>query len=382
MLHITIVCGTRPEAIKLVPVYFELKKIAGVEVKFVSTGQHTTMLTQVLRFFGVKPDAQLKVMKPNQTLSGLTATLTQQMDRYLIENRNSCDAIVVQGDTTTAFVASLIGFYHKKKVIHVEAGLRTADKFNPFPEEVNRRLISRVADLHFAPTDASYDELLKEGCTNVYRVGNTVIDSLLMCVEKIKRKTKSYNKKYNFLDGYKKQILITCHRRETFGGPLLQICAAIKELAALYPGFAFVYPVHFNPNVRNVVFEELSNLKNVFLIDPVSYDEMVYLLKNAYLILTDSGGIQEEAPSLHKPLIILREETERMEGVTAGCALLAGIQKEAILSAARSVIEDEKVYHAMTSVPNPYGDGHAAEYIAKQIDQMNREGFFHAEKNG
>lgn len=353
----------------MVPVFFELKKSRHINVKFISTGQHTSMFVQVLDFFGLKPDIELNVMQPNQSLSELTAALSLRLDELF--KKEKCDTIIVQGDTTTAFVASLIAFYNNIKVAHVEAGLRTSTKGIPFPEEMNRRLISKIADHHFAPTQSAYNVLKSESIENIHLVGNTVIDSLFLCLKKNKEDIKTYTEKYDFLKNFSRSILITCHRRESFGAGILQICLAIKKLAKNYPDFVFIYPVHYNPNVQDAVYAELGKIENIRLIDPVPYNELVYLINECYLVMTDSGGIQEEAPSLNKPVVVLREETERTEGVDAGCAVLAGVQTENILRITKEIIEDKKLYERMANVENPYGDGRASQRIANIIEKRN-----------
>lgn len=364
---IAIICGTRPEAIKLIPLFFELKK-NGFAVDFVSTGQHKRMLRQILNFFGVKPDVDMNVMRPNQSLSQLTSFVTKKMNKLLEEKHY--DVIIVQGDTTTAFATALVGFYHKKYIIHLEAGLRTFSKYFPFPEEMNRKLITQLTDLYFAPTDESKNNLVKEGCKNVYQVGNTVIDSLYLCLEKVFANKLKYEKAFRFVSNYERLILITCHRRESFGKGIKDICEAIKLLARQYSNYVFVYPVHYNPNVTGPVFELLSNIQNIRLIEPLPYDQLVYLMSKSHLILTDSGGIQEEAPSLNVPVIVLRNETERMEGVHAGCSVLAGNTKNKILQITQNILSNPTVYKKMAGVNNPYGDGKSSERIIKILRKV------------
>jgi UDP-N-acetylglucosamine 2-epimerase (non-hydrolysing) len=363
--RVLIICGTRPEAIKLVPVYLILRNEATFEVKFISTGQHKSMLKQILDFYEITPDIDLDVMKPNQTLSQLTASVINKM--HDLFNENQCDIVIVQGDTTTAFATALGAFYHKKFIVHVEAGLRTHSKYFPFPEEINRKLITQLADLHLAPTDDSKENLIREGCKNVHNVGNTVIDSLKLCLERILDNVKPYNDKFSYLNDSQKVILVTCHRRESFGQGIEEICDALKDLAKKYQNFVFVYPVHYNPNVTGPVFELLSNIDNIKLIEPLPYDELIYLMSRSFLILTDSGGIQEEAPSLNIPVVVLRNETERMEGVLAGCSILAGNNKERIIEITENIIDDEAQYMRMSEVTNPYGDGKSSERIKELL---------------
>jgi UDP-N-acetylglucosamine 2-epimerase (non-hydrolysing) len=362
--RIAIVLGTRPEAIKLIPVYLEFRK-TNADVCLVSTGQHQSMLEQIFNFFDVKPDLCLDVMLPSQTLAGLTARLTETLQKCFTEHH--FDIVVVQGDTTTAMVASLVSFYNGIKVAHVEAGLRTYHKFSPFPEEINRQIIGRIADFHFAPTQRAADILIKEGLDHVYCVGNTVIDSLLLCLEKVRNNEAVYQQQFDMIHRFQKLILITGHRRENFGEGFEQICAAIKELAALYPNFLFYYPVHLNPNVKQKVYTLLSGLPNVFLGNPLPYDELVFLMSQSFLILTDSGGIQEEAPTLNVPLLVMRDTTERSEGIDAGCALLVGTSTENIVAAFTRLVEYPEKYRKMVKAENPYGDGSSSERIVREL---------------
>jgi UDP-N-acetylglucosamine 2-epimerase (non-hydrolysing) len=362
---IAIVLGTRPEAIKLIPVYKQLQ-MHFPAVALVSTGQHQTMLEQIFTFFDVRPDLSLDVMQPNQSLGGLTARLSDMLTPLFREQQY--DLVIVQGDTTTAMVASLMAFYQHIPVAHVEAGLRTYNKFSPFPEEVNRQIIGRIADFHFAPTQKAADILIKEGLNHVYCVGNTVIDSLLLCLEKVRNNEAVYRQQFDMIHRFQKLVLITGHRRENFGEGFEGICAAIKELAALYPNFLFYYPVHLNPNVKEKVYALLSGLSNVFLGNPLPYDELVYLMSRSFIILTDSGGIQEEAPSLNVPLLVMRNTTERPEGIDAGCSVLVGTDKARIVSTFRELVEDQHTYIKMARAGNPYGDGRTASRIASILN--------------
>ena len=360
-MKISIIFGTRPEAIKLAPVILELKKYQEFEVNVCVTAQHREMLDQVLEVFDIKPEVDLNIMKANQTLSGLTSQAIKLLDEYLSEYKP--DIILVQGDTTTVFAASLAAFYHKIKIGHVEAGLRTWNKFSPFPEEINRVLTTKIADLHFAPTSLSKKNLLKEGvCEDqIFVTGNTVIDALLIAREKIKSKNSIPGLPDNFLkEKDNKVILITGHRRENFGEGFENICHAIADLAREFKDYCFIYPVHLNPNVRKPVFEILSKRENIFLIDPLNYLPFIFLMDKAKLILTDSGGVQEEAPSLGKPVLVMRDTTERPEGVDAGTVKVVGTNKQAIIDATKTLLTNKSEYSKMANAVNPYGDGFSA----------------------
>lgn len=356
-----IVLGTRPEAIKLIPVYRELKE-RGADVHLISTGQHGSMLGQIFQFFEITPDVSLEVMMHDQTLSGLTARLTNTLQECF--DSGKYEVVIVQGDTTTAMVASLVAYYNRLLVAHVEAGLRTYNKYSPFPEEINRQIIGRIADFHFAPTKFAESILKKEQINGSYQVGNTVIDSLLFCLDKVQRQQECYKEKFSFLSRYERLILITGHRRESFGKGFDEICKAIKELSQLYPHILFYYPVHLNPNVKNKVYNILADISNVYLDQPLPYDELVYLMSRSYIILTDSGGIQEEAPSLHVPVLVMRETTERPEGIEAGCSKLVGTNRKRIIESFRELMNMGEKYNQMAGAVNPYGDGKSAQRIA------------------
>jgi UDP-N-acetylglucosamine 2-epimerase (non-hydrolysing) len=274
---------------------------------------------------------------------------------------------MVQGDTTTAMTASLVAFYNRTKVAHVEAGLRTYDKFSPFPEEVNRQIISRIADYNFAPTQKALNVLKDEGIKNNYMVGNTVIDSLDLCLKKVRSNKKMYEEKFRVISGYSKLVLITGHRRENFGQGFDEICSAIRQLSFNYPDFLFYYPVHLNPNVKDKVVSYLRDLSNVVLDEPLPYDQLIYLMSRSFIILTDSGGIQEEGPSLNVPILVMRDTTERPEGIENGCSVLVGTSAEKIMSEFNSLVNNEGRYIRMSQAPNPYGDGRASEYIAEVL---------------
>lgn len=363
-LKILIAIGTRPEAIKLAPLVRELEGHPGVEVEVCATAQHRQMLDQALALFGIVPAYDLDLMAPDQTLSALTARIVSRFDDVLREA--APDIVVVQGDTTTTFACALAAFYRRIQVAHVEAGLRTGNRFSPFPEEINRRLTSTLADWHFAPTERSRAALLAEGYPpeTVHVVGNTVIDALLLTRDKVRADSAGHAARFAFLPGDARMVLVTCHRRENFGGGLENICEAIAVLARAYPDTHFVYPVHLNPNVQGPVNARLGGLANVHLIEPQDYQSFIWLMDRAHIVLTDSGGVQEEAPSLGTPVIVMRDTTEREEAIEAGTALLVGSDAAAIVAAARHLLDDDRAWQAMASVANPFGDGHSCARIA------------------
>jgi UDP-N-acetylglucosamine 2-epimerase (non-hydrolysing) len=354
---VLVVYGTRPEAIKMAPVIEALRRRPrAFAVRVCTTGQHREMLDQVQDLFGLTPDLDLQLMQPDQTLNSLSAAALSALDRVLAAE--TPDWLLVQGDTTTAMTAGLAAFHRGVKVGHVEAGLRTGDLRHPFPEEANRRIIDLLADALFAPTGRSRDALLAEGTDSakIHVVGNTVIDALQTLAGQ---------------DGFssgespgRPEVLVTVHRRESFGGPIREIFAALRRLAEAFPGVGFVYPVHRNPNVRVPAFEILGGLPNLELCEPLDYRELVRRLERCRLVLTDSGGIQEEAPTFGKPVLVLRETTERPEGVDAGVARLVGADRERIFDEAARLLRSEEAWQAMARAVNPYGDGHAAERIA------------------
>ena len=368
MIKVLFIFGTRPEAIKLAPVIKRLKNNNKFKTKVCVTAQHREMLDQVLEFFNINADYDLNIMTDNQSLFDITASCVEKLEPVL---RNSDpDLVIVQGDTTTAFISALAGFYLKKKVAHVEAGLRSFNKYSPFPEEINRVLISHLADIHFAPTRKAKENLLREGIKdNIYIVGNTVIDALFMAVDIVRDdRNKKYYAHFKEIDLNKKLILVTGHRRESFGEPFKNICYALKEIASNFCDVVeIVYPVHLNPNVRKPVFEILDGIENIHLIEPLPYDYLVWLMDKSYLILTDSGGIQEEAPSLNKPVLVMRNVTERTEGIEAGTAKLVGTDKSVIVDTVSKLLLDENSYKSMSVAENPYGDGKSSERIEKII---------------
>ncbi len=367
---IAVIFGTRPEAIKLCPVVLALKADPAFECKVCVTGQHREMLHQVLDVFGVKPDKDLALMRPNQTLGGLTSRAIAAIDEYLANEKP--DVVMVQGDTTTVLCGALAAFYHHIPVAHVEAGLRTWNMESPWPEEANRVLTTRLAKWHFCPTENNKANLLKEGVPekDIFVTGNTVIDALLMAKEMVRKNPP-------FIDGLPsdlmesgdRMVLITGHRRENFGKGFENICTAIRNLAERFPDVHFVYPVHLNPNVHEPVERILGAChgKNVHLIAPQSYLPFVALMNRAYLILTDSGGVQEEAPSLGKPVLVMRDTTERPEAVDAGTVKIVGISREPIEKEASTLLEDGIAYSKMAAAVNPYGDGLAVRRICEAL---------------
>ena len=368
MKKILIVFGTRPEAIKMAPLVKEFKKSSEVETKVAVTGQHREMLDQVLDFFEIIPDYDLSLMKPNQNLYNLTGEVINGMKPILEEFKP--DYVFVHGDTTTTMAAGIAGFYAGAKVCHVEAGLRTHNMLSPFPEEMNRQLAGRVSTYHFAPTEKSQSNLLQENVeqNKILVTGNTVIDALF---ESSKRVETLENDEVKLLretlDLSKRVILVTGHRRENHGQGFINICTALKEIALKNPDVEIVYPVHLNPNVLKPVNELLGDVSNIHLVAPLSYPSFVWMMNQSYMIITDSGGVQEEAPSLGKPVLVMRDTTERPEAVEAGTVILVGTDKNKIVDEALSLLNDNERYASMSALHNPYGDGKACERIVKFI---------------
>jgi UDP-N-acetylglucosamine 2-epimerase (non-hydrolysing) len=362
------VFGTRPEAIKMAPLVNELRRSPDhFNVRVCVTAQHRQMLDQVLSIFGIEPEIDLDLMKPAQDLTDITAGVLTGLRDVLWSERP--DMILVQGDTTTTFAASVAGFYARIPVGHVEAGLRTYNRFAPWPEEMNRVLTSAVADLHFAPTNISRDNLLREHvpADRIHVTGNTVIDALFAASRYIEEREdlrSGIEKQFDFLDPSRRLVLVTGHRRENFGSGFESICEALAELTRRNPSIEVLYPVHLNPNVQEPVRRILGDVERVHLIAPVDYLPIVYLMKRAFLILTDSGGIQEEAPSLGKPVLVMRDTTERPEAVTAGTVRLVGTDRSRIVEEAERLLNDPAHYEAMSRAHNPYGDGQACARIA------------------
>lgn len=369
---ILIVFGTRPEAIKMAPLVTRLKQDKRFEVKVCVTAQHREMLDQVLNVFDIKPDYDLDLMKKGQSLNNITAKIVTEIKPIL--DSFLPDVVLVHGDTATTFSTSLACYYQKIKIAHIEAGLRTGDLFSPWPEEANRRLTSVLANYHFAPTDVSKSNLLREAIdkNDIYVVGNTVIDALRLATTKIdstpalQRKLNSY---FSFIDVWKKIILVTGHRRENFGIGFEQICDALRHIALQYPNCQIVYPVHLNPNVREPVERLLSSIDNISLIEPLEYLPFVYLMSRSFIVLTDSGGIQEEAPSLGKPVLVMRDTTERPEAIAAGTVRLVGTCSESIIQGVVKLLEDNIFYEQMSKSANPYGDGSSSERICNILAQ-------------
>ncbi len=374
---ILMVFGTRPEAIKMVSLYKHFQQDPYFEIELCITAQHREMLDQVLKTFDINPDYDLNLMKKNQNLYDLTADLVKNLKAPLEQSKP--DLVFVHGDTTTTLTAALASFYADIPVCHIEAGLRTYDISKPFPEEMNRQVVSKLTKFHFCPTEESKRNLLSEGIDqqNIAVTGNTVIDTLHIAIEIIKSDKnleigfqKKFQKKIakNFLD--EKYVLITGHRRESFGAGFTSICEAISKLADKFKDTRFIYPVHLNPNVQKPVNEILGKSENIHLIEPLEYLDFVYLLENCYFVMTDSGGIQEEAPSLGKPVLVMRDKTERPEAIQAGTVKLVGSDFKKIYEGASELINDETLYKKMSRSINPYGDGHASERIREYIGKI------------
>lgn len=370
-MKVITVFGTRPEAIKMAPLVKKLKEEPGIEALLCVTAQHREMLDQVMALFELVPDYDLNIMKQNQTISQITSNVLMGLEEVF--KKEKPDIILVHGDTTTTFAASLAAFYQQIKVGHVEAGLRTYDKYSPYPEEMNRVLTGRIADLHFAPTERNRQNLLKEGIAEdtIVITGNTVIDALLQVA----------GKPYEFEDETLKQIdfenrrviTVTCHRRENLGENMEQIFLAIRDIAAEFEDTEIIYPVHMNPKVRETANKVLGNAGRIHLIEPLQYQPFVNLMAKSYLIVTDSGGMQEEAPSLGKPVLVVRKETERPEAIEAGTVKLAGVSRDTIYQMTKELLADQEAYGRMAHAENPYGDGHACERIIKTLVEYGKQ---------
>lgn len=378
MLKVLTVFGTRPEAIKMAPVLYALEKVDDIESVVCVTAQHREMLDQVLDIFQIHPHHDLNIMKDNQGLSLITCNILSGMEKILKSEKP--DIMLVHGDTTTSMASSLAAYYQQISIGHVEAGLRSYNKYSPFPEEINRHIIGVVADYHFAPTNRAKENLIKENVPEekIFVTGNTVIDALFYIKKTIDENDtlkQALKEKYSFIDSSKKLILVTGHRRESFGKGFESICLALKDIAEEFDNIQIVYPVHMNPNVRSTVEHLLGKIndtgdgleKKIFLINPIDYLSFVYLMDRSYLILTDSGGIQEEAPSLGKPVLVMREVTERPEGIEAGVVRLVGVDREVIIKETARLLEDNDIYKSMSGQQNPYGDGNASGRIIEVI---------------
>ncbi len=366
------VFGTRPEAIKMAPLIQQLRKNECIQSKICVTGQHKQMLESVLELFEIVPDFNFEVMTPNQNLSTLTAKILTGLAE--VYTTWMPDFILVHGDTTTTLAASLSAYYHKIPVFHVEAGLRTGNIYSPWPEEINRKLTASLASIHFAPTPLSRMNLLEEGVNpeGIFVTGNTVIDALFHISNRIDSNQMIRNeleKQFDFLDSERKVILVTGHRRENFGEGFSRICESLAQIAGLYPDVDIVYPVHLNPNVQIPVHQLLAGFKNIHLISPIDYVSFIYLMRKSYFILTDSGGVQEEAPSLGKPVLVMRNNTERPEAVNAGTIELVGTDAKKIVAHASRLLTNHNHYRKMSLAQNPYGDGKASERIVEIILQ-------------
>jgi UDP-N-acetylglucosamine 2-epimerase (non-hydrolysing) len=370
MKNVLIVFGTRPEAIKMAPVVSELRRSPMLNVKVCVTAQHREMLDQVLSLFDITPDYDLNLMRVGQDLSEITSRVICEMRPVLADCRP--DMVLVHGDTTTAMAAAMAGFYAKVPVGHVEAGLRTNDIYSPWPEEMNRRIVGRLATIHFAPTVLARSNLVNEGVATdtIHVTGNTVIDALFDVINRLENDhalNAELENRFSFIDPTKRMILVTGHRRENFGGGFENICLALRKLAER-EDINIVYPVHLNPNVQEPVHRLLSGLSNVMLIDPLEYVPFTYLMKRAHIVLTDSGGIQEEAPSLGKPVLVMRDNTERPEAVTSGTVRLVGTDVERIVGSANALLDDTEHYSQMAGAHNPYGDGKACLRIREALE--------------
>lgn len=364
-----IVFGTRPEAIKMAPVVHTLKKNNCFITRVCVTAQHREMLDQVLDYFNIEADYDLNLMKRKQTLNNLSSRILNQIDSVFEDFKP--DLILVHGDTTTAMITSLAAFHKKIKIAHVEAGLRTHNKFFPYPEEINRQIISKITDFHFSPTKLSQKNLFDEGVSNKDTIitGNTVIDSLFYTVEKTKNLNNNLTNNIIKFIGSRFLITVTAHRRENFGEGIRNICESIKTLSQNYKDICFVFPVHLNPVIKDIVHEILGNIKGVLLIDPLSYENFIWLLTKSKILLTDSGGVQEEAPSLGVPVLLLRDETERPEGIESGTVKIVGNKKNQIIKTTSDLIENKKIYNKMSNAKNPYGDGQSSKRINNFLNE-------------
>lgn len=369
MKKIMVVFGTRPEAIKMIPIIKQIEKEKDLKLTVCTTGQHKDMLNQVLKKFNIVPDYNLDIMKKAQTITYITTVIINKIDEII--KKEKPNIILVHGDTTTSLATAIAAYYNKVKIGHVEAGLRTHNKYSPYPEEMNRVLISDLADIHFAPTQANKNSLLIEGIDekNIFITGNTVIDAMQLTINKDYKFEEEKLNKIDF-NKNKKYILLTAHRRENLGEPIRNICKAIKILAEKRNDVEVIFPVHYNPKVREVVFKYLGNNKKVHLLDPINVFDMHNLMSKVYLVMTDSGGLQEEAPAIGKPVLVLRENTERPEAIKNGVAKIVGANTENIMKEVEILLDNDKEYNKMAKSVNPYGDGHASERIVEIIKRL------------
>lgn len=363
MKKIMLIFGTRPDAIKMLPLAKELKKHKEFDVKVCVTAQHREMLDQVLNIFDIKPDYDLNIMTKNQTLEDISGKILIELKKVF--EKDPQDLVLVHGDTTTGLMSALEAFYNKIPVGHVEAGLRSFDIYSPFPEEMNRKLIGQLSTYHFAPTEKNVENLINEGIDekNIAKTGNTVIDVMQYTIDPTYQFNNDVLNKIDFAN--KRVITLTAHRRENIGEPLENICDAVNEITNIYNDVIFVYPMHLNPKVREIVYKKLEKNNSVYLVEPLDVKELHNLINRSYLVATDSGGIQEEAPALGKPVLVLRTETERPEAVEAGTVKLVGINKDNIVKGISNLLDNSEEYKQMSKAVNPYGDGHASEYIAE-----------------
>jgi UDP-N-acetylglucosamine 2-epimerase (non-hydrolysing) len=369
MKKVLFILGTRPEVIKFAPLIEKLSGDKRFDCIVCFTGQHREMLYKTAAFFGIKADHDLSLMVPNQSLAQFVSSALVQLD--LVIKNVLPDLVFVQGDTSTVFSGSLAAFYNQVPVAHLEAGLRSHDKYSPFPEEINRSLCSRIADYHFAPTENARQNLIAEGIRDhIHVVGNTVIDALHLCLAKIKLQGEEhYYHTFPQVDFNQRIVLLTCHRRESFGAPLLEILHAMKTFALQFKDIQIIYPVHLNPNINEVVYTQLSGISNILLLPPLDYPDLVWMMSKSYFVVTDSGGLQEEAPALNKPVLVLRENTERIESIQSNKSVLVGHDYEKILDCMTRLCRDGSYYHSFEKESNPYGDGNSSAKIIEILAQ-------------
>jgi UDP-N-acetylglucosamine 2-epimerase (non-hydrolysing) len=366
-MKIGIIFGTRPEAIKLIPVYLQLKKDPRFKISLICTGQHDVLIRHVLDFYDIEPDFNLNVMKEGQSLAELSSTIMLTLDNVIVGE--NIEGIIIQGDTSSAMIGGIVAFYHKLKIIHIEAGLRSGNKFSPFPEEINRKIISQVTDVHFSPTRHSTNNLRRENVAgHLVEVGNTIVDSLLYARDLIHKNLEYYNGLFkNLVEDNKSFVLITIHRRENFENHLHEIFMAIKHLAIKHEELHFVFPRHLNPVIKETSEKYLSSLKNVYLIDALQYDHFLFLLMKCYFVMSDSGGVQEEAPSFNKPVLIIRDTTERPELIEGGGGILCGTKSDSIIRNFEKIVSSSTLFNKLSQIKNPFGDGKSSERIVEYL---------------